>query len=118
MLTTGILKAVIKGVDRINDVIKGAMVAATAIKNRVFLFPVTELDEKSGWLIVPLYEDVYKRQIHSGFMPVESPRIFGPRISPSNCCRQSTMIAKIRALTGLTNSRIRIPGMAPINRCV
>ena len=58
---------------------------------------------------------VIAKMIHSGFMPVDSPRIFGPRISPSNCCRQSTMMAKTRALTGCTNSRIRMPGTAPIN---
>lgn len=47
--------------------------------------------------------------------PVESPRIFGPKIFPSNCCSTRIKIRKYRHFKGLT-SRIRNAlGMAPIN---
>ena len=48
-------------------------------------------------------------------MPVASPRIFGPRMLPSNCCRTTMKITKIRHCLGLT-SRIRnAEGTAPRN---
>ena len=47
--------------------------------------------------------------------PVESPRILGPRILPSNCCSKITKMVNHSALHGLTISRIIILGMAPIN---
>ena len=47
--------------------------------------------------------------------PVALPRIFGPRIRPSNCCNTNTMTTKITALSGLIKSRMIVLGMAPMN---
>ena len=45
--------------------------------------------------------------------PVDSPRIFGPKIFPSNCCKSKTKIRKYKLLIGLImNNRIR-HGTAP-----
>ena len=47
--------------------------------------------------------------------PVVEPRIFGPRMFPSNCCRSRIRTVNCSALTGFTRRRIRTLGTAPIN---
>ena len=47
--------------------------------------------------------------------PVESPRIFGPRILPSNCCRIRMNTRNHSALIGASIRMIKNDGMAPIN---
>ena len=50
--------------------------------------------------------------------PVELPRIFGPRIFPSNCCSARAKMAKYRQFSGsmgFTTKIKRILGIAPRN---
>ena len=47
-------------------------------------------------------------------MPVASPRILGPRMLPSNCCRTMTKITKNRHFLGLTSRIRKALGTAPM----
>ena len=47
--------------------------------------------------------------------PTAPPRIRGPIILPSTCCRIRIKIENSNALNGSTNNRIRILGTAPKN---
>lgn len=47
--------------------------------------------------------------------PVALPRIFGPRILPSNCCSSSTKMTKYSACTGLMTMIRMVLGIAPMN---
>ena len=46
--------------------------------------------------------------------PVLSPRILGPRMLPSNCCKPMTKAKNRRAAQGSTITRINRQGMAPM----
>ena len=47
--------------------------------------------------------------------PVESPRILGPRIFPSNCWRMMIKTMKYRHFMGLSSRIMKAQGMAPRN---
>ena len=47
--------------------------------------------------------------------PVELPRIFGPRILPSNCCRSRIQMRKYTHWSGLTKNTRNAAGIAPMN---
>ena len=46
--------------------------------------------------------------------PTELPRILGPSIFPSNCCRRNTRMIKYRAFSGLTQMTRKAVGIAPM----
>ena len=52
--------------------------------------------------------------IQKPFTPVELPRIFGPRILPSNCCKMRMNTRKMRHFMGSTSKMMKAEGMAPI----
>ena len=58
----------------------------------------------------------YAKIIQIGRRPVLSPKIFGPRIFPSNCCKIITKIKKASPCLGDTDKDItKMLGIAPIN---
>ena len=58
---------------------------------------------------------VMAKIIQIGESPVESPRIFGPRMVPSNYCSRKIRIRKIKACFGEMINKMISPGIAPIN---
>ena len=52
---------------------------------------------------------------HKLFRPVESPKIFGPSMLPSNCCRMITNMRKIRHFFGSIIRMKNADGIAPMN---
>ena len=52
---------------------------------------------------------------HKAEMPMDWPRIFGPIKLPSNCWMIKIRMQKISAWMGLTSSRMKMLGTAPMN---